>query len=123
MCNVINFRSSASLIGSARSCTDKFLRFLVLEAIVFHVYKACVFTQNARQVSSLLEIMSLLFTRITTGNPVVFQGYLYSYPSKPTPTVEGMGFLWVRVRVFVGPTGHCRSQYPLWVQYKADYEY
>ena len=92
MCNVINFRSSASLIGSPRSCTDMFLRFLVLEAIVFHVYKACVFTQNARQVSSLLEIMSLLFTRITMGNPVVFQGYLYPYPSKPTPTVEGMGF-------------------------------
>jgi len=29
---------------------------------------------------------------IVTGNPGVFQGYLYPYPSKPVPTTKGRGF-------------------------------
>jgi len=29
---------------------------------------------------------------IVTGNPGVFQGYLYPYPCKPIPTTKGRGF-------------------------------
>ena len=29
---------------------------------------------------------------IVMGNPGVFQGYLYPYPSKPVPATKGRGF-------------------------------
>jgi len=33
-----------------------------------------------------------LYIVIVTGNPGVFQGYPYPYPSKPVPATKGRGF-------------------------------
>ena len=46
-----------------------------------------------------------VLARDVTGNPGVFQGYPYSYPSQTVPCSKGMGFMWVQVRVLTGLAG------------------
>ena len=51
----------------------------------------------------IVSILSLL--EIVMGNPGIFQGYLYPYPSQPIPLEQGTGIMWVWVRGLMGLLG------------------